>query len=256
MWADLSAPSSPSIACAAGGGKGCPTRVTTTRAGLQKGQKFPRTRGDGASEMAEVPLGSGSLVRLESPLLKEIRGTQLGNTGTKDVPLGGASKGWRASWLDLGHRGRGARNTLDSQVCTKGAGLGRAGTGTRQTSQAWLPSLHQPISPEVLPTPILTLTPSPAVLKEYSWHRWTTYLPGSSEAGRPASWRNGVPGLGRRKGWRWKSRGCLEAEAGEFRGVWTAAPGQNTAEGLSAPHYPAVILLGQPWAPPTPAGWS
>lgn len=168
-------------------GKGCPTRVTTTRAGLQKGQKSPRTRGDRASDMAEVPLGSGSLGRLESPLLKEIRGTQLGNTGTKDVPLGGASKGWRASWLDLGHRGRGARNTLDSQVCTKGAGLGRARTGTRQTSQAWLRSLHQPISPEVLPTPILTLTPSPAVLKEYSWHRWTTYLPSSSEAGRAAS---------------------------------------------------------------------
>lgn len=89
--------------------------------------------------------------------------------------MGGASKGWRASWLDLGHRGRGARNTLDSKVCTKGAGLGRASTGTRQTSQAWLPSLHQSISPEVLPTPILTLTPSPAVLREYSWHRWTTY---------------------------------------------------------------------------------
>lgn len=65
--------------------------------------------------------------------------------------------------------------TLDSKVCTKGAGLRRAGTGTRQTSQAWLPNLHQSISPEVLPTPILTLTPSPAVQREYSWHRWTTY---------------------------------------------------------------------------------
>lgn len=124
--------------------------------------------------------------------------------------MGGASKGWRASWLDLGHRGRGALNTLDSKVCTKGAGLGRASTGTRQTSQAWLPSLHQSISPEVLPTPILTLTPKPSGPEGVQLAP-LDYLPGSSEAGRVTSWRKGVPGLGRRKGWRWESRGCLAA---------------------------------------------
>ncbi|XP_034380502.1 uncharacterized protein LOC117724697 [Arvicanthis niloticus] len=111
----------------------------------------------------------------------------------------------------------------------------RAGRRTRQTSQAWLlnPSPRKRSHPQ-------PSEPEDALLAPLD------YLPVVSGAGKDASCRKGVPGLGQRKGWRRESKRCLVATIREFRGVWTAAPAQNTEEDLSTPHYAAVLLLEQP----------
>lgn len=55
------------------GGKGCPLRAT-------------RTRVDRSSERTGVPLGSGGLGVGATSAKGNKRGTQTGNTSTKDVP--------------------------------------------------------------------------------------------------------------------------------------------------------------------------
>lgn len=193
-----------------------------------------------SSKRTEVLLGSGTLGVEASSAKGNKRGTRLGRTSTKDVPCVERLRGWRA-----GPWAAGARSSQHSrqQNLHRAADPGRTGRGTRQTSHG----RHQPPFPGSAPHPQPS-RPEGALLAPLH------YLPGGSGAERAASWRKGVPGLGRRKGWHTESRGCLAAGAGEFRGVRTAAPAQNAADGLPAPHYPyPEALLGQP-GPATPAG--
>lgn len=162
---------------------------------------------DRSSERTGVPLGSGRLGVGATSAKGNKRGTQTGNKH-KGCAIGGASKGMESWTLSSGGE---SSQYSRQQNLHKGAHLGRAGKRTRQTSQAWLPT---PFPRKRSPPP--SLSSPPAQRAGGRTAGIAGLLTSVSGAGRAASCRKGVPGLGAEEG---VAQGKQEMPGGRNRGV-------------------------------------
>lgn len=147
-------------------------------------------------------------------------------------------KGWRAGPWAAGVR---APNTLDSKICTKALiWVGPAGGPAKPARRGSLP--HFPGSAS---HPLPYLHPQPSE-PEGAQLALLDNLPGVSGAGRAASGRKGVPGLGAEEG---VAQGKQEMPGGRNRGV------QRSLDRSSADHRGRLIRTSVRRSPPLRTAW-